>query len=121
MARRLEGACGKTVRACTPAVAGPGSTPEVAVPGTSLVVGPGKPAVAGPGMPLPAMLQASSLVLASIRGEGAAAHGMVIQKAEASNREGGDAPVFYFTAVYTVVVVFLTVFVTRLVERGWLW
>ena len=80
------------------------------------------PAVAGPGMPLPAMLQASILVLASIRGEGAAAHGMVIHKAEVSNREGGDTLVFYFTALYTVVVVFLTVFVTRVVvERGWLW
>jgi hypothetical protein len=73
-------------------------------------------------MPLPAMLQAIILVLASIRGEGAEAHGMVIHKAEVANREGGDNYVFYFTALYTVVVVFLTVIVTRvLVERGWLW
>ena len=73
-------------------------------------------------MPLPAMLQASILVLASIRGEGAAVHGMVIHKAEVATREGGDAHVFYFTASLTVVVVFLTVFVTRVVvERGWLW
>ena len=112
----------KTVRACTPAVAGPGSMPAVAVPGTPLVVGPGKPAVAGPGMPLQAMLQAIILALASIRGEGAAAHGMLIHKAEVATREGGDTPVFYFAALYTVVVVFLTVFVTRVVvERGRLW
>ena len=62
----------KTVRACTPAVAGPGSTP----------------AVAGPGMPLPAMLEAIILVLASISGESAEAHGMVIHKAEVANKEG---------------------------------
>ena len=47
---------------------------------------------------------------------------MVIHKAEVANREGGDNYVFYFTALCTVVVVFLTVFVTRvLVEWGWLW
>ena len=39
-----------------------------------------------------------------------------------ATREGGDTPVFYFTALYTVVVVFLTVFVTRVVvERRRLW
>ena len=88
VATRLEGACGKTVSVCTPAVAGPGSMPAVAVPGTPLVVGPGKTAVAGHGMPLPAMLQTSIIVLASFRGEGAAAHGMVMHKAEVATREG---------------------------------
>ena len=73
-------------------------------------------------MPLPAMLEAIILVLASIRGESAEAHGMVIHKVEVANRAGGDNSVFYFTALYTVVVVFITVFVTRvLVERGWFW
>ena len=120
--RDLKELAEKTVSVCTPAVAGPGSMPGVAVPGTPLVVGPGKTAVAGHGMPLPAMLQTSIIVLASFRGEGAAAHGMVMHKAEVATREGGDAHVFYFTALYTVVVVFLTVFVTRVVvERGWLW
>ena len=39
-----------------------------------------------------------------------------------ATREGGDTPVFYFTALYTVVVVFLTVFVTEVVvERRRLW
>ncbi len=73
-------------------------------------------------MPLPALLLAIILVLASICGESAEAHGTVIHKAEVANRDGGDDSVFYFTALYTVVVVFITVFVTRvLVERGWLW
>ena len=80
------------------------------------------PAVAGHGMPLPAMLQASIILLATVRGEGAAAHGMVMHQAEVATRQGCDTHVFYFTALYSVVVVFLTVFVTRvLVERGWLW
>ena len=96
--------------------------PTEAVPGTSLVVGPGKTAVAGHGMPLPAMLQASIVGIASIRCEGAAAHGMLMHKAMLATKEGGDNHVFYFAAVYTVVVVFLTAFVTRVVvERGWLW
>ncbi len=56
-------------------------------------------------MPLPAMLQAIIFALATIRGEGAAAHWTVIHKAEVPNREGGDTPVFYFTAFYTVAVV----------------
>ena len=106
----------------TPAVAGPGGMPAVAVPGAPLVGGPCKTAVAGHGMPLPAMLQASIILLASVRGEGAAAHGMVMHQAEVATRQGCDTHVFYFTALYSVVVVFLTVFVTRvLVERGWLW
>ena len=47
---------------------------------------------------------------------------MVIHKEEVANKEGGDNSVFYFTALYTVVVAFITVFVTRvLVQRGWLW
>ena len=61
-----------TFSVCTPAVAGPGGMPAVAVPGSPLVGGPCKTAVAGHGMPLPAMLQASIILLASVRGEGAA-------------------------------------------------
>ena len=75
-------------------------------------------------MPLaaaPVMLQAI-IFFAAIRGEVAEAHGMMIHKAEEANREGGDDDVFCFTALYTVVVVFITVFVTRvLAQRGWLW
>ena len=93
--RDLKELAEKTVSVCTPAVAGPGSMPTVAVPGTSLVVGPGKTAVAGHGMPLPATLQASIVGIALIRCEGAAAHGMVMHKAEVAIREGGDAHVFY--------------------------
>ncbi len=47
---------------------------------------------------------------------------MVIHKAEKANRVGGDNYVFYFTALHTAAVAFLTVFVTRVpVQRGWLW
>ena len=73
-------------------------------------------------MPLaaaPVMLQAIIVFLAAIRGEGAEAHGMMTHKAQEANREGGDDDVFYFAALYTAVVVFITVFVTRvLVQRG---
>ncbi len=73
-------------------------------------------------MPLAAALQAINVLLAVIRAEGAMVRGMVIHKAEAATREGGDKYVFYFKAVHTVVVAFPTVFVTRvLAQREWLW
>jgi hypothetical protein len=83
-----------TFSVCTPAVAGPGGMPAVAVPGAPLVGGPCKTAVAGHGMPLPAMLQASIILLASVRGEGAAAHGMVMHQADSAGASSSSGVEF---------------------------
>ncbi len=78
--------------------------------------------MAGPGTPAAAALQAIIVFRAAIRGEGAKARGMVIHKEEVATRGGGDNEVFYCSVVHTVVVLFLTVYVARvLVQRGWLW
>ncbi len=71
----------------------------------------------------PAGLQAIALLNASIRCDGAAAHGVVLRSAEVAAETGTAINyVFYFTVLSTVVVVVATVVVTReLVQWGWLW